>query len=236
MQIPTEDMPQHIAIIMDGNRRWARSKGLPVLLGHQKGVEVAEAIVRKASDIGLKYLTLYTFSSENWERPFPEVKGLMKILEYYFKKRIQEIHKNNVKLHIIGDYSKFSPPLQKLFQSAIALMENNTGLNLVLALNYGSRQEILQAVCSISQKVLEGEMKLDELNEETISHHLYTKNIPDPDLFIRTSGEQRISNYLLWQMAYTEMLFLETFWPDFSPEILEEAIHHYTLRDRRYGR
>lgn len=225
----------HIAIIMDGNGRWAKAKGLSTIAGHRAGAEATRHVVRKSSELGIKYLTLYAFSSENWLRPKPWIEELMGLLRYYLKNDIKELVQNNIRLKIIGDQDKLAPDIRKLIQSAEAETAQNTGLNLFLALSYGSRDEITRATQLIAQKVLSGALLPENITHQTLSDHLYTTGIPDPDLLIRTSGEMRISNFLLWQMAYTELIFADTLWPDFAPENLESAITSYHQRERRYG-
>lgn len=226
---------QHIAIIMDGNRRWAKSHGLPTAVGHKKGVEALKAAVQACHKFGVKYLTVYAFSTENWNRPKDEVDYLMELFAITIKNEFEELHENNVILNFIGDLSKLSKKLQKIFANAIEKTKNNTGVNLQIAINYGSRNELVNAVKNISKKVLNKEITSDEITEAIISQELYTNDIPDPDLLIRTGGEMRISNYLLWQIAYAELLIIPEFWPEFDENTLSDAILEFNNRQRRYG-
>ena len=229
-------IPDHIAIIMDGNGRWARERSLPRIAGHREGINSVREITRLCGEIGVKHLTLYTFSTENWQRPKTEVSALMTLLLKTINKEIKELHKNNVKFTVIGDLDMLPRSTRKGLQDGIALTQGNGGLNLCLALNYGSRQEMIDAIQSLASKVQSGEMEPDEINEAIFSDALYTKGIPDPDLLIRTSGECRLSNFLLWQSAYTEIFMTETYWPEFREEQLMDAIHDYQLRERRFGK
>ena len=228
-------LPNHIAIIMDGNRRWAQSKNLPSMLGHREGVQALKKVTRYASDLGIKYLTVYAFSTENWNRKKDEVDFLMYLIQEAIQNEFEEMHQNNVKLNVIGFYEDLPKPLPKVLNDAIEKTKNNTGLNLQVAINYGSRAEITHAIKEITKKVLANEIKIEDINDETISNTLLTKNIPDPDLLIRTGGEQRISNYLLWQCAYTEFYSTETLWPAFDGNELDKAIEEFNRRQRRYG-
>lgn len=234
-KIDKDKLPKHIGIIMDGNGRWAKERNLPRTMGHRAGVETLKVIVRKASDIGIKYLTLYAFSTENWKRPAEEVNALMSLLVEYLRSELNELQKNNVIVNFIGDISKLPLPCQKILYESKKKTKNNTGLTLNLALNYGSRDEIIKAVKEISSEVKNGNISIDDIDEKTIENHLYTKGMPDPDLIIRPSGELRISNFLLWQMAYSELYFSNIYWPDFKPEDLYKAIYDYQNRDRRFG-
>jgi len=234
--IDLENVPKHIAIIMDGNGRWAKDRGLPRIAGHREGINSVREITRICGEIGVEYLTLYTFSTENWNRPKTEVKALMTLLLSTIKKEIKELHENNVKFSTIGDITSLPKGTIKGLQNGINLTVNNTGLNLVLALNYGSRQEILEAVRNIIDKVKEEELNSAMINEEFFSSYLDTNNYPDPDLLIRTSGELRISNFLLWQCAYTEMYLTDTFWPSFRKDNLFKAIIDFQNRERRFGK
>lgn len=220
---------QHIAIIMDGNRRWAKERNLPSAVGHKKGVDALKAAMRACDDFGIKYLTVYAFSTENWNRKPEEVNFLMDLLGQTLKNELKEMHENNVVISFIGDTTKLSQKLQEILANAVETTKNNTGVNLQIAFNYGSRAEIVKAVQEI---VVSGEK---EITEETISKHLYTSNIPDPDLLIRTGGEMRVSNYLLWQIAYSEFIVLEKFWPEFDKETLEDCIKEFNRRNRRFG-
>ena len=228
-------IPQHVAIILDGNGRWAKSKGMPRNYGHTVGAKNVETVCRAADELGIKYLTLYAFSTENWNRPQPEVEALMKLLESYLKNCIKTAEKNHMRVRIIGDISR----LDEKFQNSIRKLEeasaSNPGLNLTIAINYGSRDEIVRAVKKLSKDVLDGKVSVGDVNEAEITKRLDTWDIPDPDLLIRTSGEQRLSNYLLWQLAYSEFYFTDVPWPDFHKKELELAIEAYNKRDRRFG-
>ncbi len=235
-ELDIENIPNHIAIIMDGNGRWAKEKGLPRIAGHKEGINSVRDITRICGEIGVKYLTLYTFSTENWNRPKKEVNALMSLLLSTIKIEIKELHKKNVKFSTIGNLSFLPKKTESGLKDGIDLTKNNDGLNLILALNYGSRQEIIDSVIDIANRVKSGEIDIDHINETLFSSFLYTKNIPDPDLLIRTSGELRISNFLLWQCAYTEMYLTNTFWPSFREDDLFKAILNYQNRERRYGK
>lgn len=226
---------KHIAIIMDGNRRWAKEKNLPSAFGHKKGVDSLKATMRACDDFGIKYLTVYAFSTENWNRKKEEVDFLMNLLGETIKNELKEMHENGVVINFIGDLTKLSPKLQGILSHAVDVTKNNTGVHLQIAFNYGSRDEIVHAVKNISQKVKSGELKLEDISEETISKNLYTKEIPDPDLLIRTGGEMRVSNYLLWQIAYSEFLVIKKYWPEFDKQTLAEAVIEFKQRQRRYG-
>lgn len=234
-KILVQPVPKHIAIIMDGNGRWARGKTLPRIAGHREGVNSVREITRVCGEIGVQHLTLYTFSIENWKRPAAEVSALMTLLLRTINKEVKGLHKNNVKFNIIGDLEKLPVSTKNSLQKGADLTAKNTGLTLSLALNYGSRQEIIEAVQKIVIKVKNGSLNSDEINENIFSDYLYTKGIPDPDLMIRTSGESRLSNFLLWQSAYTEIYLTETLWPAFRKESLLEAITNYQNRERRFG-
>ena len=229
-------IPDHIAIIMDGNGRWARERSLPRIAGHREGINSVREITRLCGEIGIKHLTLYTFSTENWQRPKAEVSALMTLLLKTINKEVKELHKNNVKFTVIGDLAMLPRSTRKGLQDGIELTQDNRGLNLCLALNYGSRQEMIDAIQSLASKVQSGEMEPEEINEAIFSNALYTKGIPDPDLLIRTSGECRLSNFLLWQSAYTEIFITDTYWPEFREEQLMDAITVYQLRERRFGK
>tara|TARA_Y100001001_G_scaffold61608_1_gene58567 strand:- start:181 stop:936 length:756 start_codon:yes stop_codon:yes gene_type:complete len=229
-------IPDHIAIIMDGNGRWARERSLPRIAGHREGINSVREITRLCGEIGIKHLTLYTFSTENWQRPKAEVSALMTLLLKTINKEVKELHKNNVKFTVIGDLAMLPRSTRKGLQDGIELTQDNRGLNLCLALNYGSRQEMIDAIQSLASKVQSGEMEPEEINEAIFSDALYTKGIPDPDLLIRTSGECRLSNFLLWQSAYTEIFITDTYWPEFREEQLMDAITVYQLRERRFGK
>jgi len=234
-ELDTDNIPNHIAIIMDGNGRWAKAKGLPRIAGHKEGINSVRDITRICGEIGVNYLTLYTFSTENWNRPKKEVNALMSLLLSTIKKEVRELHKNNVKFSTIGDLSFLPKNTENGLKEGMALTKNNTGLNLILALNYGSRQEIIDSVINIANKVKSGEIDSNHIDETLFSSFLYTKNYPDPDLLIRTSGELRISNFLLWQCAYTEMYLTNTYWPSFREKDLFRAIIDFQKRERRYG-
>lgn len=226
---------QHIAIIMDGNRRWAKLHNLPSAVGHKKGVEALKAAVQACHKFGVKYLTVYAFSTENWNRPKDEVDYLMELFALTIKNEFKELHESNVVLNFIGDLSRLSKKLQKVFSDAVEKTKDNTGVSLQIAINYGSRNELVNAVKNISNKVLNNEITSDEITESLISQELYTNNIPDPDLLIRTGGEMRISNYLLWQIAYAELLIIPQYWPEFDENTVADAILEFNNRQRRYG-
>jgi undecaprenyl diphosphate synthase len=228
-------LPVHIAIIMDGNGRWAKKRGLPRIMGHKEGAESVRAITETCAQIGIKYLTFYAFSTENWKRPKPEVKFLMSMLDSYLKRERATIMKNNIRFKSIGDRKKLPDAVVEKINYLEKESLKNTGLTMILALNYGSRDEIKKAVIKIAKKVKTGEVKPSDITEKMIEENLYTKNIPDPDLMIRTSGEMRISNFLLWQLAYSELYVTGTLWPDFRKKELAAAIEEYQKRDRRFG-
>ena len=221
---------KHIAIIMDGNRRWAKERGLPSALGHKKGVDALKATMRACDDFGIKYLTVYAFSTENWNRKPEEVNFLMDLLGQTLKNELNEMHENNVVISFIGDTTKLSENLQTILANAVETTKNNTGVNLQIAFNYGSRAEIVKAV----QKIVDSGEK--EITEEIISKNLYTSKIPDPDLLIRTGGEMRVSNYLLWQIAYSEFIVIPDFWPEFDKQKLAECVEEFNSRSRRWGK
>lgn len=223
---------KHIAIIMDGNRRWAKEKNLPSAMGHKKGVDSLKNILRACNDFRIKYLTVYAFSTENWNRKKEEVEFLMNLVAVTLTNELAEMHKENVQIHFIGDLTKLSDKLQKILANAVETTKNNTGVVLQIALNYGSRDEIVHAV----QKIVESGVKSDEIDEQLISENLYTAGVPDPDILIRTGGEQRISNYLLWQIAYSEIIIRSEFWPDFDKNLLKDSILEFGKRQRRYGK
>lgn len=229
-KIVKESNLNHIAIIMDGNRRWAKEKNLPSAFGHKKGVEALKTIMRACDEFGVKYLTVYAFSTENWNRKPEEVEFLMDLLGQTLTNELDELNDNNVVLSFIGDTGKLSTKLQKILHSAAEKTKNNTGVNLQIAFNYGARSEIINAV----QRIVNDNIK--EITEEVVSDHLYTANIPDPDLLIRTGGEMRISNFLLWQIAYSEIVIVNDFWPDFGRKNLAECISEYHRRNRRLGK
>src|SRR2546428_4582737 len=228
-------LPGHVAIIMDGNGRWAKQRNLPRIEGHRHGAESVRAVVRAAGEVGIKYLTLYAFSVENWSRPKEEVDTLMKYLDRYLRNEIGELQKNDVRLQVIGQIYRLPEFVQEQLRKTITALANNKGLTLVLALSYGGRTEIVEAVRSMATKVKQAKLDAAEINEEVVAQHLYTKNMPDPDLLIRTSGELRISNFLLWQISYTELVVTQTLWPDFRKAQFFEALEEYTRRHRRFG-
>ncbi len=229
------NIPQHVAIILDGNGRWAKAKGMPRNYGHAQGSKNVEKICEEAWRMGIKYLTVYAFSTENWNRPQEEVNALMKLLRNYMKTCLKTAAKNDMKVRVIGDITKLDEDIQKRILELEEVTKNNGGLNFQIAINYGSRDEITRAVRTLAEDVKEGKLMPEEVNEACIERYLDTHDIPDPDLLIRTSGEQRLSNYLLWQLAYTEFYFTDVPWPDFSKQELEKAIEQYNRRDRRYG-
>jgi undecaprenyl diphosphate synthase len=229
------NLPKHVAVIMDGNGRWAKQRHLPRVEGHRAGAESARVIIRTAGELGIKYLTLYAFSAENWNRPKDEVDALMKYLVHYLKSETPELNKNNVRLEVIGQIYRLPENVQEHLKKSIATLSRNNGLTLVMALSYGSRIEIVEAVRNIAEKVKQGKLDPGDINEKVISEHLWTRNVPDPDLLIRTSGEMRISNFLLWQISYTELIITQTLWPDFRKPQFFEALEEYTRRHRRFG-
>ena len=228
-------MPRHIAIIMDGNGRWAQARGLPRIAGHRRGAEAARRAVIAAAELGIPYLTLFGFSSENWKRPSTEIQDLMGLLRYYLRGEMAELHRNGVRLKVIGDLSRFDPDITDLIEHAEGMTRDNTRIILTIALSYGGRSEIVSAVRTIAQRVQSGSLAPAAIDADYFARHLFTAALPDPDLLIRTSGEQRISNFLLWQSAYSEFVFTKTLWPDFSKRDLEEAIDEFYRRERRYG-
>lgn len=235
----TEDtrLPRHIAIIMDGNGRWANARGLPRTAGHQQGIESCKRAVRAAMELELPFLTLFGFSTENWSRPADEISELMRLLRMYLRSETAELHRNNIKLRMVGDRAGMPKDVIELIESAESLTASNAGLTVVIALNYGGRHDILQAAANMASDFQEkGIVPSFETAEEYFEQYLYTKGIPDPDILIRTSGEQRISNFLLWQCAYTEYVFTETLWPDFNKNDMIAAIEEYSHRERRFGR
>ena len=227
--------PVHVAIIMDGNGRWAKARGLPRLVGHKRGVESVRDAVKAAQSLGIRYLTLYGFSSENWRRPEAEVKDLMGLLRLYLRSEIAELHREGVRLRIIGQRSRLSDDIRALIDNGERLTGENHTLTLTIALSYGGRDEIAQAAKTIAEAVQAGTLDPADVDEETVARHLFTHDMPDPDLLIRTSGEKRISNFLLWQCAYSEMVFIDRLWPDFSKTDLADAIREFHGRERRYG-
>ncbi|SEL43783.1 undecaprenyl diphosphate synthase [Butyrivibrio sp. ob235] len=228
-------IPQHVAIILDGNGRWAKAKGLPRNYGHKQGAKAVEDILVVARDMGIKYLTVYAFSTENWNRPETEVTALMMILRQYLKSSIKKSMKNNVRCQVIGERSKLSADIQDAINELETATAGNTGLTFTIAINYGSRDEIVRAVREISQECSNGKISAADITEQMISEHLDTSNIPDPDLLIRTCGEQRLSNFLLWQCAYTEFYYTDIAWPDFDEAELQKAVDAYAGRNRKFG-
>lgn len=235
-KLNSTQMPQHIAIIMDGNGRWAREKGEMRVFGHQNGVSAVREALEGAVEIGLKYLTLYAFSTENWNRPEFEVNALMELLVNSLNEELPTFQKNNIRVNCIGRTSDLPVHCQATLQDTIDQTKDNLGCTLTLALSYGSRQEILEATKAIALKVKNNQLAIEDIHEDTISQHLYTHDMPDPDLLIRTSGEERISNYMLWQIAYAELFFLPIMWPEFSREHLFECIYYFQNRERRFGK
>ena len=227
--------PVHVAIIMDGNGRWAKARGLPRSAGHKQGAESVRKTVKGAISSGVSYLTLFGFSSENWKRPPDEIHDLMGLLRLYLKSEIKDLHKEGVRLLIIGDRENLDKDIIKLIQSSEEMTQNNTRLTLIIALSYGGRAEILHAAKQIAKDIAQGDLQISNIDEDALSERLFTKDIPDPDLLIRTSGEQRLSNFLLWQCAYTEFIFIDTLWPDFAEVDFENAIKVFQNRERRYG-
>jgi undecaprenyl diphosphate synthase len=228
-------LPRHIAIIMDGNGRWAQARGLPRIAGHRRGAEAVRRTLTAAGELGIPYLTLFGFSSENWKRPLGEVDDLMGLLRHYLRGEIAELHKNGVRIRVIGEISRLSPDIVTLIDNAEALTRDNQRINLTIALSYGGRAEMVAATRAIAAKVAAGRLPVEAIDEDLIASHLFTADLPDPDLLIRTSGEQRLSNFLLWQCAYAELVFTKTLWPDFGRGDLEQAIADYCCRERRYG-
>lgn len=230
-----ENLPKHIAIIMDGNRRWARNKGLPVGLGHKEGAKTLEKIVRYAKNIGIKYITVYAFSTENWKRSQEEVSTLMNLMLNYLESYSKRADSENIKVKILGNRQGLSEKMIELIDKCMERTKNNTGITFNIALNYGGRDEIVKAVKNIAEKVKENEISIEDITEQTVSDNLYTKGQPDPDLLIRTSGEIRLSNFLPWQLVYSEFVFVEKNWPDFTEKDLDEAIEIYQKRNRKFG-
>ncbi len=229
------DLPNHIAIIMDGNGRWARQRGLPRTSGHKRGADAVKRTVRAAGEMGISYLTLFGFSSENWKRPAPEISDLMGLLRRFLRSEIAELYNNNVRIRMIGDRHSLAPDIVKMIDGAEAQTRENTGLNFTVALSYGGRQELVAAARAMAREVAAGTRTPDEICESDFAGHLATRGLPDPDLLIRTSGEQRLSNFMLWQLAYAEFVFSPVLWPDFNKTHFEDAIAEFTRRDRRFG-
>ncbi|KAB0681793.1 isoprenyl transferase [Aureimonas leprariae] len=227
--------PQHVAIIMDGNGRWAQARGLPRTIGHRRGVEAVRDAVRTAGDLGISYLTLFAFSSENWRRPEQEVGELMGLLKLFIRRDLADLHKEGVRVKVIGARHNLAPDILSLLEEAENLTRDNTSTTLVIAFNYGAREEVARAARRIAERVMSGAAALADIDAELLDSHMDTAGIPDPDLIIRTSGEMRLSNFLLWQAAYSEFVFLPCLWPDFDRKAFEEALREYASRDRRYG-
>ena len=235
MNYEKENLPKHIAIIMDGNRRWAKAKGMPSAFGHKEGAKTLERIVRHCNKLGIEYVTVYAFSTENWKRAEDEVNSLMLLFQSYIDDYSKRADSENIKVQFIGDMSAFKPKMQKGIEKCTQKTKNNTGVTFSIALNYGGRAEIVNAVKQIANQVKQGKIMEEDINEELISNSLYTKGMPDPDLLIRTSGEIRLSNFLPWQLVYSEFVFVQKNWPDFLEEDLEEAIAEYQRRTRKFG-
>ena len=229
-------VPRHVAIILDGNGRWAKSKGMPRNYGHTVGAKNVETICKAANDLGIEYLTLYAFSTENWKRPESEVQALMTLLESYLKNCVKTAEKNNMRVRVIGDKTGLTEKFQERIAQLEELSAVNTGLNLTIAINYGSRDEMIRGIKKLVSDVQNQNLSLDDINEEMFGDYLDTKGLPEPDLMIRTSGEQRLSNYLLWQLAYSEFYFTEVPWPDFDEKELKKAVYAYENRNRRFGK
>lgn len=230
-----ENFPKHISIIMDGNRRWAKKRMLPIKLGHKEGAKTLEKIVRYANKIGLEYLTVYAFSTENWKRSEEEVNALMELLTNYLNEFAKGANTENIKINVFGDMEPFNAELKESIKNCTEKTKNNTGISFNICLNYGGRDEMTKATKKIAEQVKNGSLKIEDITEEVVSKNLYTSEIPDPDLMIRTSGEVRTSGFLLWQMAYTEFVFLEKYWPDFDEKDLDECIKIYQNRNRKFG-
>jgi len=230
-----ERLPAHVAVIMDGNGRWAQRRGLPRLAGHRKGVDAVRAVVEAAGEVGLGALTLYSFSSENWRRPLEEVNGLMGLLQRYLRSETAELHAKGVRIRVIGERDRLAPDIVDLIDQAEALTQNNDKLILQLALSYGGRQDIVGAARALAERVAKGALAPEQIDENAFAQALSTHGVPEPDLLIRTSGEQRISNFLLWELAYTEMVFVDVLWPDFTRDHFVQALQDFAARDRRFG-
>ena len=227
--------PAHVAIIMDGNGRWARARALPRIAGHRRGAEAARRAVEAATELGVSYLTLFGFSSENWKRPADEIDDLMRLLRHYLRSEVAELHRNNVRLRVIGDRERLAPDIVSLIAHTEALTAGNTGVTVAIALSYGGRAEIARAARQLAVEAAAGRLDPATVDEASVRRHLLTTDMPDPDLVIRTSGEQRLSNFLLWQTAYSEFVFLDTLWPDFTKADFERALREFHARERRYG-
>ena len=229
------NIPAHVAVIMDGNGRWAQERGLPRVEGHRVGKSRLEILVKESVKLGIDYLTLFAFSTENWNRPQKEVSVLMDLFQHVLLHEVKKLHKENIRLFFFGDFSRLSPTLQSLIKKAHHLTQNNTGLRLNIGVNYGGRQELTHAMSLIADKIATGLLSLENITDDMIAEHLYLKDCPAPDLLIRTSGERRISNFLLWDLAYTELYFTDVYWPEFAESDLHEAIDAYQQRERRFG-
>ncbi len=232
---PPPRLPRHIAIIMDGNGRWAQARGLPRIAGHRQGADAVRRTLIAAGDLGIPYLTLFGFSSENWKRPQDEIESLMGLLRHYLRSEIAELHRHGVRLRIIGERDRLAGDIAGMIRNAEILTCDNDRMNLTIALSYGGRAEIVAAARAIAAEVMTGKLALDHIDEAAVGRHLFTSELPEPDLLIRTSGEQRISNFLLWQCAYAELVFTKTLWPDFGRVDLEQAVADFGGRERRYG-
>lgn len=237
MNLDMNRIPAHVAIIMDGNGRWAKQRNIPRVMGHNSGMLAMKEIVKKSAELGIKDLTVYAFSTENWKRSEEEVSGIFKLLIKFVDSELEQLHKENIRVNILGDWSVMSDQVKDRLEKTIGKTQDNTGMRFNIALNYGSRAEITHSVKEIAALVKSGELELDDIQEDTVSAHLYTGEfgIPDPDLVIRTSGEIRLSNFLMWQLAYAEMVFTDVLWPDFTPEEFEKALVEFQSRDRRFG-
>lgn len=235
MELDMNALPIHIAFIMDGNGRWAKKRGMPRLVGHNAGTETLKRIVKESRSLGIQYVTFYAFSTENWKRPSDEVDGLMNILVKFIKSEIDEIHKNDIKVNILGDIERLPDYAKEQVHYALELTKDNRSMQFNIALNYGGRDEIIQAVKRIAQDFKTGALTVDEIDENLFSEYLYTRDMPDPDLLIRTSGEVRLSNFLLWQLAYSEFTFETMYWPDFDEVAYRKAIYEFQTRNRRFG-
>nr|WP_099558753.1 isoprenyl transferase [Hartmannibacter diazotrophicus] len=228
-------VPRHVGIIMDGNGRWARARGLPRGEGHRRGVQTVREIVQHAGRLGISYLTLFSFSSENWNRPVEEVGELLSLLRFFIRRDLMELHKSGVRVRVIGSRDRLPDDIKRLLEDAEALTAQNPGMTLVVAFNYGSRAELVEAARSLAQDAVDGRIRPEDIDEATFESRLLTRDIPDPDLIIRTSGEQRLSNFLLWQAAYAEFVFVDTLWPDFNAAHFDDALRQFRNRERRFG-
>ncbi|MGL5647154.1 MAG: isoprenyl transferase [Clostridium sp.] len=235
ISIDMENIPQHIAIIMDGNGRWAKKRKLPRTMGHKAGVETIRRILKEADRLGIRYMTLYAFSTENWKRPKEEVGALMKLLVQYLRQEINELHKKGVKINVLGDISMLPKECVEEIEKSIERTKDNTGITMNIALNYGGRNEIIRGIKEIAKEIQDGKIEVSDINEDMFENYLYTKGVPDPDIIIRPSGEQRLSNFLLWQCAYSEFWYSNICWPDFKEKDLHQAIYDFQRRDRRFG-